>query len=488
MFSSVTSCALIGVEPKAVQIESVVSTGSGGFVIVGLPDTAIRESRQRVKAAIREAGFHFPGGNVVVNLSPADLPKVGATYDLPIALSILAAASEKRLTFDAFVPVGELSLHGQVKPVRAALGATVVAQRLSKSCMMSSSARVAPSGDISIAGVATLRDAVDVALGRKLPDEVDRPADAAVFGCDLREVRGQSHARRALEVAAAGRHHLLLIGPPGTGKTMLSRCLPTILPPLNGTEQSEVSLVWAAAGVDRAASCLPPFLSPHHACSTAALVGGGSGLPTPGEVSRAHRGVLFLDELGEFSTQTLDALRQPVEEGSVSIARQAGSFRFPSEVQLIAASNPCPCGNLGDRKKSCGCLDGPKARYAAKLNGPLADRFDIRVDMARLGATSLMGAGGESSSHVQARVVAARERQTGRGVLNRNLVGSQLDRAAWTSSATSELHRAAEESDISARGWDRVRRLAITIADLDASDLIDGRHVQEALSLRGGLT
>lgn len=488
MYSSVTSCALVGVEPKAVQIETVVTTGSGGFVIVGLPDAAIRESRQRVKAAIREAGFRFPGGNVVVNLSPADLPKVGATYDLPIALSVLAAASETKLTFDAFVPVGELSLHGHVKPVRAALGATVVADRLSKTCMMSSSAVVASLDDAPIAGVSTLRDAVAVAQGRRLPDIVDRPADVVVDGCDMRDVRGQFRARRALEIAAAGRHHLLLIGPPGAGKTMLSRCLPTILPPLEGPEQAEVSLVWAAAGTDREASRLPPFQSPHHSCSMAALVGGGSGLPTPGEVSRAHRGVLFLDELGEFSTQTLDSLRQPIEGRSVSIVRQAGSFRFPSDVQLIAASNPCPCGNLGDRKKPCRCLDGAKARYAAKLSGPLADRFDLRVDMERLSATALMGAGGEPSADVQERVIAARRRQTNRGALNRDLAGRHFDDSAWTDSAISELRIAAEESTISARGWERARRVALTVADLDASEVVESAHVKEALDLRGGLT
>lgn len=487
MYSSVTSCALVGVEPNPVQIETVVSAGSGGFVIVGLPDAAIRESRQRVKAAIREAGFRFPGGNVVVNLSPADLPKVGATYDLPIALSVLAAASDNRISFEAFVAVGELSLHGHVKPVRAALGATVVADATSKTCMLSSESLVASDGPARVAGVATLRAAVEVAQGRRTPDQVRQPPEVE-FDCgDLKEVRGQSHARRALEVAAAGRHHLLLVGPPGTGKTMLSRCLPTILPPLAGTEQREVSLVWAAAGADRVASSLPPFLAPHHSSSMAALVGGGSGVPTPGEVSRAHRGVLFIDELGEFSTRTLDSLRQPIEDGFVSIARQAGSFRFPSVVQLVAASNPCPCGYVGNFRKPCSCAEGSVARYRAKLSGPLADRFDMRVEMAPLDTRALTGSSGESSAEVRTRVVAARGRQTDRGKLNRDLAGSQLDEAPWTPSAHQRLEKAAESSAISARGWDRVRRVAMTIADLDASDVVDDRHVKEAILLRGAL-
>ena len=485
MYSSVTSCALVGVEPRAVQIETVVSAGSGGFKIVGLPDAAIRESRERVRSAIGESGFHFPGGNVVVNLSPADMPKVGATYDLPIALSVLAAASDNKINFDRFVPVGELSLHGRVRPVRAALGATVVAEREHKTCLLSSESSVAASSGVSVAGVTTLAHAVAVAQDRRLPDAVGEPLDSVDDALDLTDVRDQPTARRALEIAAAGRHHLLLIGPPGAGKTMLARRLPSILPPLGASEQREVALVWAAAGADRTPSALPPFRAPHHSSSMAALIGGGSGLPTPGEVSRAHGGVLFLDELGEFPTSVLDALRQPIEDGFVSIARQSASFRFPTDVQLIAASNPCPCGFLGDRTRGCVCIDSRRDRYTARLSGPLLDRFDLRVDVGRLRLAALTGPVGESSSTVRSRVVDARQRQANRGTLNSRLSGSDLDDLDMTRGAVSTLASSVDEVGLSARGWDRIRRVARTIADLEESTVVASQHVEEAVLLRG---
>jgi len=485
MYSSVTSCALVGVEPQAVRIETVVSAGSGGFKIVGLPDAAIRESRERVRSAIRESGYSFPGGNVVVNLSPADMPKVGATYDLPIALSVLSAASDNKINFDKFVPVGELSLHGRVRPVRAALGATVVAEREQKTCLLSSDSSVAVSSGVSVAGVTTLRHAVAVAQDRRLPDGIAEPADSVDDALDLSDVRDQPVARRALEIAAAGRHHLLLIGPPGAGKTMLARRLPSILPPLGASEQREVALVWAAAGADRPPSAVPPFRAPHHSSSMAALVGGGSGLPTPGEASRAHGGVLFLDELGEFPTSVLDALRQPIEDGFVSIARQSASFRFPTDVQLIAASNPCPCGFLGDRTRGCVCIDSRRDRYTARLSGPLLDRFDLRVDVERLRLAALTGPVGERSSNVRARVVTARQRQVGRGALNSCLSGPDLDALDMTRAAAATLASAVDKVGLSARGWDRIRRVARTIADLDESSAVESQHVEEAVLLRG---
>ena len=486
-YSSVTSCALVGIEPRPVRIETTVSRAiKDSFTIVGLPDTAVRESRERVRAAMKQQGFWFPKGRVVVNLSPADLPKVGVTFDLPIALSVLAASAEEPLDFDAFVCVGELTLRGEVRPVAAALGASIVADRQGKACMVASTSTIPQSSRSQIAGIACLRHAVDVAAGKTDADEVRRPrsaSDAAAH--DLHGVRGNEEAKRALEIAAAGGHHLLMVGPPGGGKTMLARCLPGILPRLTDIQVREVSLIHAAAGSGREVSDIAPFRSPHHSASTAALVGGGAGIPTPGEVSLAHHGALFLDELGEFSPSVLDALRQPIEQGEIVVARQAATVRFPARVQVVAASNPCPCGYAGDYRTACSCTDARRDKYKARLSGPLLDRFDMRLSVMRITPEAMMGPPGEPSASVRSRVVAARARQSDRGCLNRDLSHGALDDIDVSGSAQRALLALARDPSTTARGWDRVRKVARTIADLDRADTLTFEHIEEAAHLRG---
>lgn len=487
MYSSVTSCTLVGVEPRPVRIEATVSQGArGSFTIVGLPDAAVRESRERVRAAIKEQGFRFPKGHVVVNLSPADLPKNGVTFDLPIALSVLALSADHPISFEGFVCVGELSLRGEVRPVSAALGATLIADRQDKACMVASGSTIVSSPGTRIAGIASLRHAVEVAMGQTPADIVGAP-DSIIQAplVDMASVRGNMRARRALEVAAAGGHHLLMVGPPGAGKTMLASCLPGILPPLTHTQLREVTLIHAAAGSGRAVSTSAPFRAPHHSASIAALVGGGSGIPTPGEVSLAHNGALFLDELGEFNPSILDALRQPIEQGEIVVARQAATVRFPTKVQVIAASNPCPCGFLGDGRTPCECADMRKDRYKARLSGPLLDRFDMRLVVSRLAPTAMMADRGETSADVRGRVVAARRRQDNRGELNRDLHRDRLDELPTSDSAEKALLRIADDTAMTARGWDRVRKVARTIADLAGADTVNGGHVDEAVELRG---
>ncbi len=485
MYSTVTSCAIVGVEPRPVQIETTIAGGRGTFAIVGLPDAAVRESRERVKAAIRQQGFRFPTGRVLVNLSPADVPKQGATYDLPIALSVLSAALQEPVDFGPFIAVGELSLDGKVRPVRTALGAVDLAQREGKRCLASHLSAVASTDADAVAGIDSLAEAVAVARGSLRPRNVESISLPDEPWLDLSVVRGQHEARRALEIAAAGGHHLMLEGPPGAGKTLLARCLPGILPPLSPLHEREVALIWSLAGLVRPAGNPPPFRSPHHSSSLPALVGGGVGVPTAGEITKAHHGVLFLDELGEFPPATLDALRQPIEDGVVTVARSVDTIRFPARIQVVAATNPCPCGFLGDRIESCQCSDAQQARYRQRLSGPLLDRFDMRVWVPRLRAPDVRGPRGEPSSPVRDRVVSARSRQSARGELNRSLSGARLDETPITPAADRALLDVFDRGVVTGRGYDRVRRVARTIADLDGADEVSEEHVLEAVGLRG---
>jgi magnesium chelatase family protein len=489
MFATVLSTALVGVEPQQVRVEAHV--GGGGkpaFVIVGLPDAAVREARERVRAALTSSTYEFPSRRVVVNLSPADLPKAGTAYDLPIALGILAAARLIPPAAADVVALGELALDGSVRSVRGGLGAALVAKDAGRRCLLPTVAAVETAGraELPVHAVRSLSHAVQVARGQVAGDPVTAPPSRNDVGIDLATVRGLNGPRRALEIAAAGGHHMLLIGSPGAGKTLLARAFPGTLPELADDEADEVSLVWAAAGLARPHPQLPPFRAPHHSASLAALVGGGSGVVVPGEASLAHRGVLFLDELGEFPPQLLDGLRQPIEDGHVVVARKGAAVRFPCRMQVVAATNPCPCGYQGDSLVGCDCPDGLVARYRRRLSGPFLDRFDVRVRVPRLRPAELSGSPGESTAVVRARVDAARDRQWSRGVLNRDLAGAALDGVPWSGEARSVLTAAAERTALTARGWDRVRRVARTICDLAGEDAVSAAHVQEALALRGG--
>ncbi len=488
MLARVSSVVLVGARPQPVEVEVFVGGGQPRFQLVGLPDAAVREAKERVRAAIQSSGYPFPGRRVIVSLAPADVPKAGSAYDLPIALGVLVASKVVPQECASLVALGELALDGSLRPVRGGLGAAMVASGANLKCLLppEAAAEASVASDAVVTSVGSLKEAIAVGSGMSAGRQVQTPPPPAA-GCtaELGEVRGQLLARRALEIAAAGGHHLLMTGPPGGGKTMLARCLPTILPRLDDRAIPDVALAWAAAGLSRTDPAVPPFRAPHHSASLPALIGGGSGVPQPGEVALAHRGALFLDELGEFPVHLLDALRQPMEEGRVVVARKGASVEFKTEFQLVAATNPCPCGYEGDRLRPCTCPPGALARYKRRLSGPLLDRFDMRIHVPRVEPAAMAGQPGESSEQVLERVVLARHRQQARGELNGRLTRSALDALSWGKGVRSMLESAMSGSQLTARGWDRVRRAAITIADLAESEVVETEHVMEALAYRG---
>lgn len=510
MLAKVLSAALVGLEAYPVEVEVDIGGGLPQFSVVGLPDATVRESRDRVRAALKNTGFSFPVKKITVNLAPAGLKKEGSGLDLPIAVGILVA--EELLPSQAVadrVLVGELSLDGRVKPISGALSIGM-ACRASQSLLLpaDNAAEAAVVEGLTAYPVRTLTEAVEFLNGRCAipPATVDRQALFAVSSSedeDFADVQGQDHAKRALEVAAAGGHNVLMVGPPGSGKTMLARRLPGILPPMEQAEAIETTRVHSVAGLladGRPLVTHRPFRAPHHSISDAGLIGGGT-VPRPGEVSLAHHGVLFLDELPEFKRHVLEGLRQPLEDGAVTLTRASASLRYPARVMLVAAMNPCPCGYYGDRLRECLCSPVQIRKYRSRVSGPLLDRLDIHLEVPPVPVRELSRVGSisgepdierrqESSDAIRARVTTARARQAARyradGLFcNAQLKPRQVKKYCAIDRAGRDLlEQAMTRLGLSARAYGRILRVGRTIADLAGSDRIQVSHLAEAIQYR----
>ncbi len=501
MPSTVLSAATLGIDAYPVYVEVDTDRTLPTFTVVGLPDSTVRESKERVLAAIKNAGYQWPRRRVTVNLAPADRRKEGSAFDLPIALGVLVASKQiKPVRLGDFALLGELSLNGSVRPVHGMLSmaASLHQQGVYGMIVPAQNAREAATADGPLVyGISTLNEAVDILEG----DICQRPYELDIAGLfssntdhpvDFSEVCGQDHAKRALEGAAAGGHNMLMVGPPGSGKTMLARRLPTILPPSTLSEALTTTKIHSVAGVlaaEKALVTTRPFRAPHHTISNAGLVGGGS-YPRPGEVSLAHHGVLFLDELPEFRRHVVEALRQPLEDHAVTITRAQIALSYPARFTLVAAMNPCPCGYLSDTRRSCTCSSAAILRYRARVSGPLLDRIDMHIEVPGLAYDDLANKdGGEPSALIAERVYAARQRQLDRfqtePLCNAHMASPHLRRhCSLDAQCQALLAKAMDRLGLSARAYDRILKVARTIADLVESTDIQSTHLSEAIQYR----
>ncbi len=496
MVARAYTVAFEGVEARPVEVQCALSAGMPGFAIVGLPDKAVSEARERVRAALAAMAIALPSKKITINLSPADLPKEGSHFDLPIALALLAAIEAiPAEEIEQTVSLGELSLDGSLIAVTGALPAAVAAAEAERALVVPKAcgAEAAWVGATRVLAAPTLAAVIRHFTGQA-PLEPAAPGEVReeIGGRDLADVKGQERAKRALEIAAAGRHHILMVGSPGSGKSMLAARLPSILPPLTAQEALETSMIQSLAGLitEGGISRTRPFREPHHTASMAAIVGGGRGAK-PGEISLAHNGVLFLDEFPEFPRPVLETLRQPIENGEVIIARANAHVHYPCRFMLVAAANPCKCGHLADAARACSRAPGCGEDYLGRISGPLMDRFDLRLDVPPVAFTDLdLPDGGETSAVVAARVARARAVQTDRYAelgarVNADAEGAVLEEVAAPDAEGRELLlRAAERFGLSARGYHRVLRVSRTIADLAGEPAVRRPHVAEALSYR----